>query len=109
MPTTTNDATPGTLALVGGAEWQAGCEFDADLLGAAGVDEVLVVPTASAYEHPEHIVAGATTWFEGLGAACGPSTCSVGATPPTPLSSRWHVAAGSPTCPAGLRCTCARS
>lgn len=68
MPTTTTGPAPGTLALVGGAEWQAGCEFDADLLGAAGADEVLVVPTASAYEHPEHIVAGAAAWFEGLGA-----------------------------------------
>lgn len=69
MPTINTGPAPGTLALVGGGEWQAGCEFDADLLGAAGVDEVLVVPTASAYEHPEHIVAGATEWFAGLGAS----------------------------------------
>jgi cyanophycinase len=61
-------ATPGTLALVGGGEWQPGCTFDADLLSAAGTDRVLVLPTAAAYEHPEHLVAAAGAWFETLGA-----------------------------------------
>jgi cyanophycinase len=58
----------GTLALVGGAEWSDGCDFDAELLAASGGDEVLVLPTAAAYEHPEHAVATASTWFAGLGA-----------------------------------------
>jgi cyanophycinase len=57
----------GTLALVGGAEWQPGCDFDAELLAASGGDEVLILPTAAAYEHPEKAVATAKKWFEGLG------------------------------------------
>lgn len=59
---------PGTLALVGGGEWQDGCVFDRALLDASGADEVLVVPTAAAYEHPDRLVEGATRWFGELGA-----------------------------------------
>jgi cyanophycinase len=57
----------GPLALVGGGEWSDGCEFDAELLAASGGDEVLVLPTAAAYEHPEKAVATAVTWFARLG------------------------------------------
>lgn len=60
--------TSGPLALVGGAEWQEGCTFDAELLEASGGREVLVLPTAAAYEHPDRSVEAATRWFEGLGA-----------------------------------------
>jgi cyanophycinase len=60
--------TAGTLALVGGGEWQEGCSFDADLLAAAGTDEVLVLPTAAAYEHPDRAVTTAESWFATLGA-----------------------------------------
>jgi cyanophycinase len=59
---------PGTLALVGGREWGEGCTFDADLLAASGATEVVVLPTAAAYEHPERAVERATAWFGGLGA-----------------------------------------
>jgi cyanophycinase len=59
---------PGTLALVGGAEWRAGCDFDRDLLAASGGDEVLVLPTAAAYEHPQRAVEEAERWFTELGA-----------------------------------------
>ena len=58
----------GPLALVGGAEWQEGCSFDRGLLEAAGTDEVLVLPTAAAYEHPDRAVATAEGWFASLGA-----------------------------------------
>jgi cyanophycinase len=51
---------------VGGAEWQQGCDFDADLLAQAG-GEVLVLPTAAAYEHPERAVATAERWFSSIG------------------------------------------
>src|SRR5579862_1528651 len=57
----------GPLALVGGDEWRPGCEFDAELLAASGGGEVLVLPTAAAYEHPEKAVEFATAWFASLG------------------------------------------
>jgi cyanophycinase len=59
---------PGPLALVGGAEWQEGCTFDRALLAESGAEEVLVLPTAAAYEHPERAVETASQWFAGLGA-----------------------------------------
>ena len=47
----------GTLALVGGGEWRDGTrDLDAALLEASGGTEVLVLPTAAAYEHPERVV-----------------------------------------------------
>ena len=58
----------GPLALVGGGEWREGCTFDRDLLAASGAEEVLVLPTAAAYEHPERAVETAEQWFAGLGA-----------------------------------------
>jgi len=57
----------GPLALVGGGEWSEGCDFDAELLAASGGDEVLVLPTAAAYEHPEKAVHSAESWFASLG------------------------------------------
>ena len=59
---------PGPLALVGGAEWTDGCAFDRELFEASGATEVLVLPTAAAYERPERAVETATRWFESLGA-----------------------------------------
>ena len=59
----------GPLALVGGREWGEGCTFDADLLAASGSTEVLVMPTAAAYEHPARAVENATGYFAGLGAS----------------------------------------
>ena len=64
--------TTGPLALVGGGEWNEGCTFDAELLEASGAGEVLVLPTAAAFEHPDRAVASATRWFEGLGAGVRP-------------------------------------
>ena len=62
------DHTAGTLALSGGGEWQPGADYDADLLESSGVKEVLILPTAAAYEHPERAVATAERWFSSLGA-----------------------------------------
>ncbi len=67
-PATGGHRHPGPLALVGGDEWRDGCDFDADLLAASGSDEVLVLPTAAAYEHPDKAVATAAAWFASLGA-----------------------------------------
>lgn len=57
----------GPLALVGGGEWQEGCDFDRALVDAVAATEVLVLPTASAYEHPERLVDAATAWFGAFG------------------------------------------
>jgi cyanophycinase len=58
----------GVLALVGGGEWTEGCDFDAELLVASGGTEVVVLPTAAAFENPDRAVATASRWFEPLGA-----------------------------------------
>ena len=60
---------PGLLALVGGAEWHEGCDFDAELVAASGGKEVLVLPTAAAYEHPDRAVEWAGRYFQPLGAS----------------------------------------
>lgn len=62
----------GSLALVGGAEWRDGCSFDRELLADAGGDEVVVLPTGAAYEHPDRLVEVASTWFAELGAKVRP-------------------------------------
>lgn len=59
----------GHLALVGGGEFTDGCSFDAALLESSGADEVLVVPTGAAYEHPDRLVTQAVSWFDRLGVA----------------------------------------
>lgn len=61
------DGTPGTLALIGGGEWRPGCSFDAEFLVASRSEDVLVLPTAAAYERPERLVAEAGEWFATLG------------------------------------------
>lgn len=65
MPT---ESSPGPLALVGGAEWTDGCTFDRELWDASGQAEVLVLPTAAAYEHPQRAVDTAVQWFAAFGA-----------------------------------------
>jgi len=57
----------GPLALVGGDEWHPGCEFDAELLAESGGTDVLVLPTAAAYEHPAKAVEFASAWFASIG------------------------------------------
>ncbi len=59
----------GSLALVGGGEWGPGArDFDADLLARSRTDEVVVLPTAAAYEHPERVGERAEAYFRELGA-----------------------------------------
>jgi cyanophycinase len=57
----------GPLALVGGDEFTPGCDFDAQLIADVGATEILLLPTGSAYENPDRLVAAAETWFTGLG------------------------------------------
>src|SRR5262249_11941190 len=62
--------TAGTLALIGGGEWHDGCrDFDSELLARAGGGEVVVLPTAAAFEHPDRVVERAIAYFSDLGAA----------------------------------------
>ena len=56
----------GPLALVGGGEWSEGCTFDRLLIDAVDAREVVVLPTASAYEHPDRVVSAAEEWFRGM-------------------------------------------
>ncbi len=61
----------GTLALLGGGEFGpvgANEDIDRRLLGAAGSTDVVVLPTADAFEHPQVAVDHAVAWFAGLGA-----------------------------------------
>ena len=58
----------GWLAFVGGHEWTEGCRpVDELLLKETGAKEVLVVPTAGAYEHPQRTVEAASAYFGDLG------------------------------------------
>jgi cyanophycinase len=57
----------GVLALVGGAEWTDGCDFDEELLRLSGGSEVVVLPTAAAFENPDLAVEHASRWFARLG------------------------------------------
>ena len=59
----------GPLALVGGGEWSDSCTFDRSLIDAVGASEVVVLPTASAYEHPDRLVDSAEKWFGTLDVA----------------------------------------
>jgi cyanophycinase len=62
-------APTGTLALVGGDEWaDSSRSIDARLLESTETDEVVVLPTAAAFEHPDRVVERAAAHFEGLGA-----------------------------------------
>src|SRR5947207_8753772 len=59
----------GPIALLGGGEWTEPCRaLDSRLLHLAESDEVLVVPTAAAFENPDRAVDRAASWFAGLGA-----------------------------------------
>ncbi len=59
----------GPLALVGGREWEEGCrDFDAALLETSGTKEVVVIPTAAAFERPELVLDAARGYFETFGA-----------------------------------------
>jgi cyanophycinase len=59
----------GVVALQGGGPFVANDEVDRRLLASVGATEVVVVPTADAFEHPERLVAAAMAWGERLGCA----------------------------------------
>jgi cyanophycinase len=59
----------GAIALLGGGEWTEPCRaLDSRLLHLAESDDVLIVPTAAAFENPGDAVDRAIAWFAQLGA-----------------------------------------
>jgi cyanophycinase len=63
----------GTLALVGGGEFDDACmPLHRELLDASGASEVTVLPTAAAFEHPDRVIEAATAHFAQLGAEVTP-------------------------------------
>ncbi len=58
----------GELALIGGGEFREGCSFDAELLADSQATDVVLVPTAAAYENPSNHCDRARAWFADLGA-----------------------------------------
>lgn len=59
----------GLLVLAGGGEFTEGCDFDDEVVAAAGSPaEVLLLTTASAYENPGKVLARAEGWLGAKGA-----------------------------------------
>ncbi|HRE00641.1 MAG TPA: Type 1 glutamine amidotransferase-like domain-containing protein [Ilumatobacteraceae bacterium] len=57
----------GTIALLGGGPFVANDELDARLIETAQATEVVVLPTADAFEHPSRLIETAQAWGERLG------------------------------------------
>lgn len=57
---------PGIIALQGGGPFVANDALDARLLAEVGATEVVVLPTADAFEQPERLVADSMNWAERL-------------------------------------------
>lgn len=57
----------GILVLQGGGPFVANDDLDGEVLAAVGAGDVLVIPTADAFEHPERLVEAARAWGERLG------------------------------------------
>ena len=58
----------GTIALVGGGSFSPAVEtIDRRLLELSDAEEVVVLPTADAFEHPQLCVDQAVEWYAGLG------------------------------------------
>jgi cyanophycinase len=58
----------GVLALCGDRPFEPTCTHEPELLEASGTTDVLVLPTAAAYERPHHVVDAAAARFAELGA-----------------------------------------
>lgn len=57
----------GTIALLGGGPFTANDDLDRRLIEASGASEVVVLPTADAFEHPSRLIESAVAWGERLG------------------------------------------
>lgn len=64
----------GTIALIGGGELTSVCdEVEQSLLAQSGGSQVVVIPTAQAYEHPDRLIGAATSRLVSLGATAVPA------------------------------------
>lgn len=57
----------GTIALLGGGPFESNDELDRRLIAASQATDVVVLPTAAAFEHPSRAIAAAEVWGERLG------------------------------------------
>lgn len=62
----------GTLVLQGGGPFVANDDLDRRVLAERGIDRVVVLPTADAFEQPTEMVASAVAWGERLAVAVEP-------------------------------------
>jgi len=66
------DGSGGVVALQGGGPFVSNDELDRKLLAGAGIDRVVMLPTADAFEQPARLVAAAEAWGERIGIAVEP-------------------------------------
>ena len=62
----------GVIALEGGGPFVDNDELDRQLLGGAGIDRVVMLPTADAFEQPARLVAAAEAWGDRIGVTLEP-------------------------------------
>jgi cyanophycinase len=62
----------GVVALEGGGPFVGNDELDRTLLAGAGVERVVMLPTADAFEQPARLVAAAEAWGDRIGVAVEP-------------------------------------
>ena len=60
------------VALQGGGPFESNDELDRQLLAGSGIDRVVMLPTADAFEQPAQLVEAAARWGERIGVAVEP-------------------------------------
>lgn len=63
---------PGLVVLQGGGPYVANDDLDRRMLAGAGLDRVVVLPTADAYEQPQRLVDTALEWGSRIGVVVEP-------------------------------------
>ncbi|HUF98887.1 MAG TPA: hypothetical protein VMM60_12230 [Ilumatobacter sp.] len=63
---------PGTVVLQGGEPFIGNDELDRRVLAKLGIDRVIVLPTADAYERPQELVDAAAAWGQRMGVEVEP-------------------------------------
>jgi cyanophycinase len=63
---------PGTLVLQGGGPFEANDDLDRRLISELGIENVVVLPTADAFERPQDMVDASLAWGSRLGVVVEP-------------------------------------